>query len=246
MYKMRKRSTQILTCTPNPSASCVTIEKLAPSAKECCLKAPQPYLQSGLSDVAWKLKRTHADELNTVRLTGKVPLNLYSVLLVWRSQVVFESKSMEGLHVILQTMARVAPSMGHSLASDRMQIKLGDPISAYECCELHHVTKQAMATDAQLTRFVPTSYDLPAEIKFVPCEHSDIRLQHRASGFATPAQRIMIRTAATAYCFGSAISEEWCVGEVLYIVAWTYFSTRKLALFKVSSSSSRIAMIEHF
>ena len=48
---------------------------------ECCLKAIPT------SDIQWKLRIIFPSELQAVRDTGKVPSNLFTFMLVWRSQV---------------------------------------------------------------------------------------------------------------------------------------------------------------
>ena len=71
-----------------------------------CL-TPREWAQ--LHSVHWKLAQSRRDELETVRGTGRVPLNLFSLLLLWRSAVTFESKSMEGARVVLQALFQALP-----------------------------------------------------------------------------------------------------------------------------------------
>jgi hypothetical protein len=175
-----------------------------------------------------------------VRATGCVPLNLFNVLLVWRSQFAFESKATEGMHVQLQRMARVAPRMGRALASDRMQIKLGDPISATECCELHHCSLTEMSSQAHIHRFASQALQdgpglKPAAKVFKPCSHMKPELTYRSSGFVQAAQPHLPRGAGHVYVFGTPFDARK-PSSVAYIVAWTYYSRRSLAAGVLSPS----------
>ena len=122
-------------------------------AAPCCLRAPAPYLKIGYSDVSWKLLGLYEAEFGVVAATGKVPTNLYAALLVFRSTLRIDSQAAEGMHVVLQGMRRAAPLLGHALASDRLQLKLADPISPAECCAFHHLTMAEMGSQTNVHRF---------------------------------------------------------------------------------------------
>ena len=155
----------------------------------------------------------YPDESNIVRATGCVPLNLFNVLLVWRSQFAFEAKATEGMHVQLQRMARVAPRMGRALASDRMQIKLGDPISATGCCELHYCSLTEVSSQAHIHRFASQALlddpgPKPAAMVCKPCSHMKPELTYRSSGFVQAAQPRLPMGAGHVYVFGKPSSSK--------------------------------------
>lgn len=182
---------------------------------DCCLKTTRPYLHTGISDLAWKLKSTHGDELATCAQShGKVPLRLYSMLLIWRSQLSFESKSMEGVHVALQQLARIAPRMGHALASDRLQLKLGSPISPSECCDFYNPAQLNIAETDSIGRFAPPSLDTTAPAIAMPyqCEHNNPAAAYQVLGYLLPVQRLLPVGAKKAY-----ISLALCLAKVLQI-----------------------------
>ena len=195
---------------------------------DCCLKAKTPYSRGGVSDMAWKVKAIYFDEFQTVQNTGRVPLNLFSMLLVWRAQFSFEAKATEGMHVQLQRMARVAPHLGHPLASDRMQIKLGDDITPTECCELHHITQTEMSTQKHINRFGPIVLrDDSQGAGYKPCEHMKPQFAYHVTGFVQAAQPLLPRGAGKIYTFAAPLSAD--ATSCAYITAWTYFSRRSLA-----------------
>ena len=223
-----------------------TVMELMQTA-ECCLKTPAPYLHVGISDFSWKLKRMCEDELQTcLRSAGRVPLRLFSIVLLWRSQLTFESKSMEGVHVVLQTMSRAAPRLGHALASDRLQLKLGDPISPSECCELLHPAQQSMADTSSIARFEPMSSDnnLPRLDQPHHCEHTSPALSYRVLGFALPLQRAMPVGAKKAYLFSGPLNPRDCLGKCAFIVAWSYYSSKYMAQCRIVGISGFLAEVK--
>ena len=133
--------------------------------------------------------------------------------------------------MVLQSMCRAAACMGHGLASDRMQLKLGDDITAAECCEFHVCSVDQMSTREHLDRFKNSNpLHLPQELKELSCIHMKPVTMIRALGLTMPLQRVLPRGAATAYTFGRPLLG---VGDQIYLVAFTYFSRRSLAISKV-------------
>jgi hypothetical protein len=94
-------------------------------------------LERTYSDITVKLRGFFLDEFREVCSTGKCPPRLFGALLVLRSKLPHNTQDIEGMNSILQIMHRVAPRLGLACANARMAMKIGDPISAEECVDLH-------------------------------------------------------------------------------------------------------------
>eukprot|EP00959_Pyramimonas_sp_CCMP1952_P297716 6227881-Pyramimonas_sp.AAC.1 len=97
---------------------------------DCCVGRPD-------SDIAVKYKHFYRSDFELVQSTGCVPVGLYGALLFLRAKIPLDNQELEGLASLLQHMCRLAPRSSHTLISDRVVIKKGDPISASECESLH-------------------------------------------------------------------------------------------------------------
>ena len=84
-----------------------------------------------------KLRKCFASELQVVAQDGRVPLNLFDALLLIRAQLPLDVQEIEGMNSVLQVMGHRAHNMYVPLASDRLQLKKGDTITADECTSLH-------------------------------------------------------------------------------------------------------------
>ena len=106
---------------------------------ECCLKHKDTYLFV-------ELRNCFTSELRAVAKEGKVPLNLFDALLVIRARLPLDLQEIEGMNSVLQVMGQRAHNMQVPLASDRLQLKKGDPITAEECTSLHDRVVVAMGS----------------------------------------------------------------------------------------------------
>ena len=205
--------------------------------EDCCLQPLQVYSRTGLSDMPLKLKKIFHDEFTVVLQCGRMPLNLFGASLLWRSALKWEGKSTEGLHVHLQMYGRVGSRSGQGLLSDQMQLKLGDRISAVECCELHpYIIETELKSSTYLGRFVQHFGEAPAELQVKVCVHQRPQLALKATGFSAPMQRIMDRGATALFTVGAALAKNSvCTG---FIVSWTYFSRRSLLQATVSTTNA--------
>ena len=197
--------------------------------QNCCLStSSEIYLRTGLSDMAVKMKLVYSAEIQVVADTGRVPLNLFSALLVWRSELSFEAKSAEGLHVHVQAQARVAPSLGEAHLADRLQLKLGEELDAVECCSLHHAVLDSMKEGDYLNRFDSVGEDAPPEIAVKVCQHEDKALLYSATGFASPMQRSMPRRGDVLYSFFKPLPRH--DSTTAHIVEWSYYSRKSVGV----------------
>jgi hypothetical protein len=111
-------------------------EKRQQIAKDLLAKTGDQ-LERTYSDITVKLRGFFMDEFREVCSTGKCPPRLFGALLVLRSKLPHNTQDIEGVNSILQIMHRVAPRLGLACANARMAMKIGDPISAEECVDLH-------------------------------------------------------------------------------------------------------------
>ena len=130
-------------------------------AKRCqvaafVLDAPDCCLRRSRGDVAIKLKQMFAAGLQSVVDSGgKRPVILFVFLLAYRASLPFDTQCIEGINSILVEMARRAPLMKIPLASDRLQIKQGDPITPEECCGFHTDALAELGESSHTERFLP-------------------------------------------------------------------------------------------
>ena len=198
-----------------------TVARLVVETPSCCLTAPMPYLCGGPSDAAAKLKSICLEEFKVVMRTGQAPLNLFYALQVWRSQLRTDSQPAEAMHVLLQGMRKVAPTLGHSLASDRMQIKLGDPITVTECLSLHKASIEKITSAENLARFKPIDSRVPDECTFKYCEHTNPWLLHTSLGYARPVQRLLPIGSAQLFVFDRPLAPGGAVLSA-YVASWSF------------------------
>ncbi|CAK0874677.1 unnamed protein product [Prorocentrum cordatum] len=115
---------------------------------DCCVGRPD-------SDIAVKYKHFYRSDFELVQSTGCVPVGLYGALLFLRAKIPLDNQELEGLASLLQHMCRLAPRSSHTLISDRVVIKKGDPISASECESLHALVQAEFQSRDHHTRFMP-------------------------------------------------------------------------------------------
>lgn len=131
---------------------------------DCCL-----FLKD--TDLFVKLRKCFANELQVVAQTGKVPLKLFDALLI-RAQLPLDVQDIEGMDSVLQVMGQRAHNIMVPLASDRIPLKKGDPITAEECTSLHDSVMVAMAKGVESGRRLPVLPDRsPPELDVLPCHH---------------------------------------------------------------------------
>ena len=134
--------------------------------------------------------------------------------------------------------------MGHALASDRLQLKLGDPITPCECCELHAQATTSLREQQNMYRFeLHQDTHLPDEWVPMPCGHTRPQLTYKTCGFASPLQRMMLRGARKAYSFEAALVAQQCGGAEVFLVAWSYYARKSLARWRIVSLDGDLAQI---
>lgn len=132
---------------------------------ECCLKHKD-------TDIFVKLRKCFPGELAEIAKDGRVPLKLFDAMLLIRAQLPLNVQDTEGMNSILQVMGRRAHNMMVTLASDIMQLKNGEPITADECTSLHDNVMVAMSNSQEHGRFLPVLPDRsPSELDVFPCPH---------------------------------------------------------------------------
>ena len=149
------------------------------SSQDCCL-------DSKMSNLAANWKHHFQKELEIAKRTGTCPPRLWAALLTLRSNWPLENQEVEGMASLCQIMVRAAPSSGHAIIGDRLQIKKADPISAAVCEGLHPMVMKSMQSREHASRFAPIcDGDAPAPAPIVgedgeevaagnarkPCQH---------------------------------------------------------------------------
>ncbi len=182
------------------------------NTSDCCLRSNE-------SDVPVKIKLIFPDELAVVADTGRVPLNLYHFVLMLRSQAPMDTQDVEGMNSTLQTMSKAAPRLQLPLASDRMQLKKGQKISATACQDLHQGVMEEATKDNYLNRFAIVACDAsPPEAGFKLCNHRFPEILEYGTRFAVGACRHKMIGAKYVFSFSSREG-------VGFVMAWSYFYT---------------------
>eukprot|EP00959_Pyramimonas_sp_CCMP1952_P274861 5745794-Pyramimonas_sp.AAC.1 len=94
-------------------------------------------LRPSSSDVAFKIREKFMGAWEEMADDGSCQPELYMWLLAWRHQLPHDTQDVEGANSVLQRMANAAPNLHIPLASDRLRIKLGTPISPQDCVDVH-------------------------------------------------------------------------------------------------------------
>ena len=187
---------------------------------ECCFKAIPT------SDIQWKLRIIFPSELQAVRDTGKVPSNLLTCMLVWRSHVPADTQVIERFNVVLQGMIRRWPGIGVALVFSCLQIKKGDPICAEECCEFQQAALSEIRRPEHGLRFdqlVLANAPLPATAKFcVQCASGPMKA---AVGYRGPAARDLPIGAKYVISFVKFNKRNNGPHDA-FIISWSWHSTR--------------------
>ena len=118
------------------------------------------------SDITITIHGLFLDDMEYSATTGQMTAALAVVLLIWRSQLPFDTQSVEGMNSVLQRMGILGPRTGVGLASDRVDLIFGAPIDARECVDLHDETMEYLHRPETAHRYVqiaPSQRDVPAE-----------------------------------------------------------------------------------
>ena len=113
------------------------------------------------SDIAEKVKKVFQEELDYVAAYGLCPPNLFNFLLILRSRIPLDTQEIEGANSVIQEMSRRSPNLHLALASDRITIKKGDPISVQECCQLHDQVVEQMQCAKHMHRVCNGAFRRP-------------------------------------------------------------------------------------
>ena len=194
------------------------------------LDAEAELLETNNTDVPLKLRKVFAEELEHVKLTGTCPPKLFSHLLLLRAAWPIDTQDVEGMNSTLQEMCSSAPYMKHALASDRMEIKFGDDISAAALTSIHKKILAEMGSEKHADRFKPLSADT---LRSAPAEASDARKRPRtytvrhllvSKGFAMETFRQCKIGARHAWAFdgGATATTE---PRQCWLMCWPYYKT---------------------
>ena len=204
----------------------VALAHILIDTEDCCLFAKN-------SDFAVKLKAVFRLELELIIATGGTcPRLLWIFMLLVRAQLPLDSQEIEGMHSILQRMAKAAPHMGQALASDRLGIKKGDVISPEECVAVHAEVMRRLSTDAHLDRFaelalVDLTPEPPDDTYKLLCPHKATSLRALATAMSTGCVKTLGLDLECSFAIGygmpSATERRAC------LVGWSYYSTMYVA-----------------
>ena len=140
------------------------------------------------------------------------------------------------MNSILQMMGKRAPNMNVTLASDRMQLKKGTPISPDDCTSLHDQVIATMSSGPYLQRHLPAIPSRsPAEREHVPCQHQLRDVSMIAVRFAHALYPHRVLLASTVWsakqCFTSA-----------FVMCWSYYSGLWVAMGSCADSTFQLEM----
>jgi hypothetical protein len=109
---------------------------------ELCLARP-------LSDITLKLRSFFRAAFEDMSEHGVCSADLFGTLLLMRSRMPFTTQDIEGMNSVLQIMVRAMPNLRQWMASDRLELKLGEHITPDECVGLHRrVLERQMTAEA--------------------------------------------------------------------------------------------------
>ena len=115
------------------------------------LRTPACCLDDKDNDIFMTCRQIFADEWRQAALDGTVPLKLYVLLLLLRSEAPLDMQEVEGISVF-QLMSKRAPALPVPLASARMQVKKGDEIDPATCVSMHDAVAAMQASQEYLQR----------------------------------------------------------------------------------------------
>ena len=134
------------------------------STDDCCLR-------DRYTDIAIKIKAQFHDELERVRDTGRMPLNLFGYLLGVRAQLDLDTQDMEGFISVLQNVTFRGRNMTLPTATARMSLKLGEELTIEDCLVMHTAAVAEMETDRHAQRFMLQKVNVPVARPLHPCAH---------------------------------------------------------------------------
>ena len=83
-----------------------------------------------------------------------------------------DNQALEGLASVVQIMCNRAPSSHHSSISDRLSIKIGDPITADTCEAIDQAVVEHMTTIEHHNRFLPVPAVRRNSLESSTCPHA--------------------------------------------------------------------------
>ena len=181
-------------------------------SSECCLLTAE-------SDIGIKALAIFRPEFEVMAACGRCPLRLYEWILYVRSEAPMDTQEIEGMNGTLQAMAAAAPRMQVPLASDRLQLKKGEPISVAACQQLNDQVMAALGSNEATSRFLPPVAGMaPPEAPAVVCPHRLSVEMVMAARFAAGAFGHRDLHALHGWSFSQREGPA-------FIMAWTYYAT---------------------
>ncbi|CAK0805617.1 unnamed protein product, partial [Prorocentrum cordatum] len=208
----------------------------AQKKKAALLRRERGGLTSVNGDFAAKVRDLFRADWEQMRASGQCGARLYAFLLVWRSRLPHDTQDLEGANSVLQRMAKLAPNLHIPLASDRLRLKLGTPIAASDCVDLHpaimgHIGKQGYQDRFQphVVADMPAGADAPPP-PALPRYDAAVRAAARYAHAAGPLMHDFVDTAFT-------FSEDAGGERVAFLMCWSYHS-------KVSCATGKLRPLE--
>ncbi|CAK0844631.1 unnamed protein product, partial [Prorocentrum cordatum] len=172
-------------------------------------------------DFAAKARELFMDDWRGMEASGQCSAKLFVFLLVWRSKLPHDTQDLEGANSVLQRMAKLAPNLHLPLASDRLRLKLGTPIRANECVDLHPAIMNHFSKQEFHDRFEPVvvarepAGAAPPPPPALPRYNAAIRAAARYAHAAGP---LMPNYMEKAFTFGLDAAQE----RHAFLMCWSY------------------------
>ncbi|CAK0828843.1 unnamed protein product [Prorocentrum cordatum] len=174
-------------------------------------------------DLAGKIRDLFRDDWRAMVESGQCSARLYVFLLVWRIRLPRDTQGLEGANSVLQRMARIAPNLHIPLASDRLRLKLGAPIGAEDCVDLHGAIMDQFRTHDYAGRFLPVVVAEPLEAAGPPPPPAFPRCDaaiRAAARYAYVAGALMPTYMDRAFTFVEGAGED----RAAFLMCWSYHS----------------------
>ena len=223
------------------------------------LDTPMEELDALYMDFSLKMVQVYRAELLVCANTGLCPHALYVYMIMVRRELGSNTQDIEGMNSLLQRMTALAPNCRMATASDRMQIKKGEVISAEECVGLHTAVVEQQRSHEYMHRFSPVTEQqlalVPAEHPAPPSRSSAEKLRavlyarslFLACGGFEIAGRTTKKGAAFVYEFlGEAFLASWTLGRTLMLTRGAFAIANGVHIFRLRKPLASIAAVDFF